>query len=77
MFSLIPHHGDTAISEFRLDVAVVLIFATALLSMMVDTFSRGLRRRLRIDTMPMRLSEMPSEPRIAGAIAEEKRACKA
>jgi hypothetical protein len=42
-----------------------------------DTISRGLRRRLRIDTMPTRLSEVPSEPRIAGAIAGEKRACKA
>ena len=54
---------DAAISEFRLDVAVVLIIATALLSMTVDAFSRGLRRRLRIETMPTRLSEAPSEAR--------------
>ena len=58
---------DAAISEFRLDVAVVLILATALLSMIVDGFSRGLRRRLRIHTMPTRLSEAPSEARIAAA----------
>lgn len=68
---------DAAISEFRLDVAVVLIVATALLSMLVDTFSRGLRRRLRIDAMPTRLSEAPSEPRIAGSIGEGRLACKA
>jgi phosphonate transport system permease protein len=68
---------DAAISEFRLDVAVVLIVATALLSMTVDALSRGLRRRLRIDTMPTRLSEAPGETRGAGPVAAEGMACKA
>jgi phosphonate transport system permease protein len=60
------YYVDAAISEIRLDVAVVLILVTALLSMTVDAFSRGLRRRLRIDTMPTRLSEAPSETRVGG-----------
>jgi phosphonate transport system permease protein len=55
------YYVDAAISEIRLDVAVVLIGATALLSMAVDTLSRGLPRRLRIETMPTRLSQMPGE----------------
>jgi phosphonate transport system permease protein len=60
------YYIDAAISEFRLDVAMVLIIATALLSMAVDALSRGLRRRLRIDTMPTRLSEAPSEAGMDG-----------
>jgi len=72
------YYVDAAISEFRLDVAVVLIVATALLSMTVDALSRGLRRRLRIDTMPTRLSEAPSEARRLGPpIREGGFACKA
>jgi phosphonate transport system permease protein len=71
------YYVDAAISEFRLDVAVVLILVTALLSMTVDAFSRSLRRRLRIDTMPTRLSEAPSGAPIGRAIGEEKLACKA
>ncbi|UMY19177.1 ABC transporter permease [Methylobacterium organophilum] len=47
---------DAAISELRLDVAVVLILATALLAIAVDALSRGLRRALRINTLPTRLS---------------------
>jgi len=47
---------DAAISELRLDVAVVLIVATGLMSMSVDVLSRSLRRRLRISTLPTRLS---------------------
>ena len=54
---------DAAISELKLDVAAVLILAFALLSMLVDVFSRRLRRGLRIDTMPTRLSAAPVEPR--------------
>lgn len=60
------YYVDAAIQEFRLDVAVVLIIATALLSMIVDAFSRGLRRRLRIHAVPTRLSEAPREAAIAG-----------
>lgn len=55
------YYVDAAISEIRFDVAMILIFATALLSIGVDALSRGLRRRLRIDTMPTRLSEAPGE----------------
>ena len=55
------YYVDAAIAEFRLDVAVILIVATALLTMAVDALSRNLRRRLRIDAMPTRLSEAPSE----------------
>jgi phosphonate transport system permease protein len=47
---------DGAISELRMDVALVLIFATALLSMAVDAFSRWLRALLRIDPLPVHLS---------------------
>lgn len=60
------YYVDAAIAEFKLDVAVLLIVATALLSMIVDALSRSLRRRLRIDTMPTRLSEAPSESRRLG-----------
>jgi phosphonate transport system permease protein len=66
------YYVDAAISEFRPDVAAILIVATALLSMTVDAFSRGLRRRLRIDTMPTRLSEAPGETRIGGVVRGEK-----
>jgi phosphonate transport system permease protein len=52
---------DAAISELKLDVAVVLILAVALLSMLVDAVSRGLRRSLRIDAMPTRLAAAPAE----------------
>jgi phosphonate transport system permease protein len=71
------YYIDAAISEFRLDVAVVLILVTALLSMAVDAFSRGLRRRLRIDTMPTRLSEAPGEAAIGRQTGEEGLPCKA
>lgn len=50
---------DGAISELRLDTAVVLIVATGALSMAIDSFSRALRRRLRIDDRPTRLSSGP------------------
>jgi phosphonate transport system permease protein len=66
------YYVDAAISEFRLDVATVLIVATAALSMCVDAFSRGLRRRLRIDTMPTRLSEAPSEAPMQVPVGGEK-----
>jgi phosphonate transport system permease protein len=68
---------DAAISEFKLDVAMVLILVTAVLAMAVDAFSRGLRRRLRIDTMPTRLSEAPSEAPLRVPGGEERSACKA
>jgi len=53
-------HVDAAISELRLDVAVVLIVATSLLSIGIDALSRGLRRRLRLDHLPTRLADGPA-----------------
>jgi phosphonate transport system permease protein len=50
------YYVDAAISELRLDTAVFLIAGVAALSILVDALSRGLRRRLRIDTLPVRLS---------------------
>jgi len=50
------YYVDAAISELRLDVAVVLIVAMGALSVAIDMFSRALRRRLRIDDRPVRLS---------------------
>jgi len=47
---------------------------TRLLSMAVDAFSRGLRGRLRIDTMPTRLSEAPSEPAMGRLVGAERSA---
>ena len=47
---------DGAISELKLDVALVLALATAGLSMSVDTLSRRLRATLRIGELPVRLS---------------------
>jgi phosphonate transport system permease protein len=66
------YYVDAAISEFRLDVAVMLIIATAGLSMGVDALSRGLRRRLRIHTMPTRLSEAPSETRVGNPMEQQR-----
>ena len=50
------YYVDAAISEFRLDTAALLLVGVAVLSMSVDALSRYLRRRLRIETMPVRLS---------------------
>ena len=53
---------DAAISELRIDVALVLILATAALSMAVDALSRALRRALRVETLPVRLSAEHAAP---------------
>lgn len=50
------YYVDAAISEFRFDVAAVLILATVVLSAAIDASSRRLRRALRIDVLPTRLS---------------------
>jgi phosphonate transport system permease protein len=50
------YYVDAAISELRLDTAAVLLIAVAALSMSVDALSRNLRRRLRIEALPVRLS---------------------
>jgi phosphonate transport system permease protein len=71
------YYVDAAISEFKLDVAVLLILVTGLLSMTVDAFSRALRRRLRIDTVPTRLSEAPSGHPVGQPVGDERLACKA
>ena len=57
-------HVDAAISELRLDVAVVLIVATGLLSMGIDALSRGLRRRLRLDSLGVRAASAPAAPAV-------------
>ncbi len=68
------YYIDAAIAEFRLDVAMILLAATALLTMAVDALSRGLRRRLRLDAMPTRLSEAPSEARLGSLNGGERAA---
>ena len=50
------YYVDAAISELRIDTAALLLVAVAALSMSVDAFSRHLRRRLRIEALPVRLS---------------------
>jgi phosphonate transport system permease protein len=53
------YYVDAAISELKLDTAGFLLLAVAALSMSVDALSRGLRRSLRIDSLPTRLSAVP------------------
>jgi phosphonate transport system permease protein len=50
------YYLDAAISELRLDTATLLLAGVAGLTISVDALSRGLRRRLRIETMATRLS---------------------
>jgi phosphonate transport system permease protein len=50
------YHIDAPIAELRPHTAVVLIVATGPLPIRIDTLSRGLRRRLRIEDRPVRLS---------------------
>lgn len=47
---------DAAISELRIDVAVVLILATMAVTVALEALSRHLRSALRIATLPTRLS---------------------
>lgn len=61
---------DGAIAELRLDVAVVLIAATGTLSMAIDASPRRLRRRLRIDDRPVRLSATEGTRRVEAACAQ-------
>lgn len=60
---------DAAIAELRLDTAVVLIVCTGALSLAIDALSRGLRRRLRIDDRPVRLSVAPADAKGSRACA--------
>ena len=50
------YYVDAAISELRIDTATLLLVGVAVLSMSVDACSRHLRRRLRIEAFPVRLS---------------------
>ena len=52
-------HIDAALDDQRLDAALVLLLATAALSLAIDAGSRALRRRLRIEAMPVRLARNP------------------
>ena len=63
------YHIDAAITELRLDTALVLIVATGALSMGIDGLSRRLRRRLRVEDRPVRLSAAGAEDRGARACA--------
>ncbi len=47
-------HIDSAIAELRLDRVMVLIAATAILTIAVDALSRTLRKRLKAETIPAR-----------------------
>ena len=60
---------DAAITELRLDTAVVLIIVTGLLSIGVDTLSRWLRQRLRVENRPIRLSAEDEQTRSARTCA--------
>jgi phosphonate transport system permease protein len=63
------YHIDAAIAELRLDTTLVLIVATGALSMGIDGLSRRLRRRLRVEDRPVRLSAAGAEDRDARACA--------
>jgi len=54
------YYVDAAVSELRLDTAVVLLIGVAALTIAVDALSRGLRRRLNIDSLQTRLSADPA-----------------
>ncbi|KZY38864.1 MULTISPECIES: ABC transporter permease [unclassified Oleiphilus] len=43
---------DSAFEELRFDRALFLILVTALLNILVDTLSRGIRRKLRLNALP-------------------------
>ncbi len=60
------YYVDAAISELRLDTAAFLLLAVAALTMLVDALSRSLRRSLKVDTLPTRLS---ASPRLSSALA--------
>jgi phosphonate transport system permease protein len=65
------YYIDAAISELRIDTAALLLVGVAVLTMSVDAFSRYLRRRLRIEALPVRLSadHTVDSARSAGAYA--------
>ena len=44
---------DSAFESFRLDIALILILATAAMNLVVDSFSRWFRRRLHLHTSPI------------------------
>ena len=69
------YYVDGAMAELRMDVVLVLITATALLSMTVDAFSRRLRRMLRIEALPTRLSMSGTNeaPPLGGATPQASR----
>ena len=46
-----------AMDDFKMDSAAILLVAAGLLSASIDTTSRALRKRLRVDRLPMRLAD--------------------
>jgi phosphonate transport system permease protein len=65
------YYVDAAISELRIDTATLLLVGVAVLTMSVDAFSRNLRRRLRLEGLPVRLSaDHPANPaRTSGGLS--------
>ena len=51
------YYVDAAISELRFDRVMVLMLATIVLTVAIDTLSRTIRNSLRISTLPTRLSD--------------------
>ena len=58
----IGFYVQAAMSDFKLDRAVVLLVATGLLSAGVDATSRGLRARLNVAGLPVRLTRSRETP---------------
>ena len=50
------YYVDAALNELRLDSAVLLLIAVSVLSLSIDACSRILRRKLRVESYPTRLS---------------------
>jgi phosphonate transport system permease protein len=50
------YYVDADFYEFKFDRALVVLLATAALSVAIDAASRGLRERLRIEALPSRLA---------------------
>ena len=55
------YYVNAGFYEFKFDEAVVVLIATAVLSMAIDGMSRVVRRCLRIEQLPTRLSAGPDQ----------------
>ena len=50
------YYVAASMDDFKMDEAVVLLAATGLLSLAIDTISRALRKRLHVERLPVRLT---------------------